>query len=364
MKPGPRWWTRAKRLLMILALAAVTGEVALRAWDLASGRRTGSLYDELVFSTGDDGWRRHKMRPDARLIVPERYGDVEYRFNQAGYRDVDHDLASPLAKIVLLGDSVGFGLGVAQEEIYAQRLATELSRRFPSTYEVANLAIFGYNTRDEQEALEEDGLKLAPGLVLLQFYMNDFALPPADWKPGPLPLAARLRGLRNKLLYSSNLYRRLHQVAAGTVYTLFHDLRRQRFPETLNRAEPESKRRYLEAFAKDGEVPAFQAIREIAALATNRGAGFVLLVTPDEVQLHDAQYDVINRRLETFAATQGLPLVDLLPTLRAAPERYRIFLDGVHLSSYGHELAAAHLAAELAGRGLLPPPRAGSRGPS
>lgn len=353
---------RLKRGTLYAVAACLAGEVGLRAWDLASGQRTGSLYDELVFSTGTDGWRRHKMRSGAQLIVPERYGDVEYRFNRAGYRDADHDPASPRTRIVLLGDSVGFGLGVEQEEIYAHRLAEELSRRFPDAYEVANLAIFGYNTRDEVAALEEEGLRLEPGLVVLQFYMNDLALPPADWQPGPLPLAARLRGLRNQVLYSSNLYRRLHQLVTGANYALIHDLRRQRFPKTLSRLEPESKRRYLEVFAKDGEVPAFQAVREIAALAASHGAGFVLLVAPDEVQLYDSQYDVINQRLAAFAAAHDLPLVDLLPALRAAPDHHRIFLDGVHLSSYGHELAAAHLLGELIARGLLPPPRAGSQG--
>lgn len=361
MNAGRRWWARARRLLLGLALATIAGELGLRAWDAVRGRRTGSLYDEVAFSTGAAGWHRFKMRPGT-LTVPERYGDIEYRFNRAGYRDRDHDASSRRRTIVLLGDSVTFGLGVEQEEIYAHRLQEELSRRFPGAYEVANLAMWSYHTRDELAALEEDGLALAPGLVVLQFYMNDFALPPADWKPAPLPLAARLRGLRNQLLYSSNLYRRLHQLAYGAAYALVHDLRRQRFPERLNRLEPESKRRYLEAFADDDEVPALMALRAIAGRSAGHGARFALLLSPDEVQLYDAQYDVINRRMETFAAAHGLPFIDLLPVLRAAPDRHRLFLDGVHLSSYGHELVAAHLASELAARGLLPPSPAAQGG--
>ena len=352
---------RLKRWALFTLVACVACEVGLRAWDAVRGRRTGSLYDELVFSTSADGWRRHKMRP-GHLTVPERYGDIDYRFNRAGYRDRDHDATSREQTIVVLGDSVTFGLGVEQEEIYAQRLATELSRRFPDSYEVANLAIFGYNTRDELEALEEDGLPLAPGLVVLQFYMNDFALPPADWKPAPLPLAARLRGLRNKVLYSSNLYRRLHQLAYGAAYALMHDLRRQRFPGSLNRLEPESKRRYLEVFAEDDRVPAFMAVRAIAEWTAAHGARYALVLSPDEVQLYDPQYDVINHRLAGFAKAHGLPFIDLLPMLRAAPDRHRVFLDGVHLSSYGHELVASHLAAELSTRGLMPPSTAARGG--
>src|SRR5881397_337896 len=105
---------RIRRALLTLLAVAVAGEVGLRLWDALPGHvRTGSLYDSVV-PVG----RRFKMRPDTTLRVPERYGDILYRFNHEGYRDADHDPASPRRRIVWLGDSVSFGLGVAQDRTF------------------------------------------------------------------------------------------------------------------------------------------------------------------------------------------------------------------------------------------------------
>jgi lysophospholipase L1-like esterase len=337
-----------KRALVGLLAAAVLGELGLRLLEAATGRRTGSLY-QYVASNGD----RFTMRPRARVVVPERYGDVEYRFNGAGYRDVEHLSEGAAGRLVVLGDSVTFGLGVAQEKIYAARLQDLLG----PAWEVVNLAIFAYDPRHELAALRGDGLGHRPRLVLLQIYLNDLALPPAGEPPaaGRPSLGLRLIAARNRILYASSLYRRLHQVATGLTYHLFHDLRRLRFPRTLNDAEPRHKLAYLAARPEDSAVEAFAVIAAIDALARDHGASFLLLLSPDEVQLFDDRWDGINRRLESFCRSRSIALVDPLPALRREPERHRLFLDGVHLSARGHALLARLLAEEVARRDLLPP---------
>jgi hypothetical protein len=196
---------RRKVVLWLLGLV-VLGELAVRGVDALEGG-TGSLYDYVV-PVG----KRFKLKPDTRLIVPERYGDVDYRFNRQGYRDDEFSTAAGKRRIVLLGDSVAFGLGVDQDRIFANLL----EHRLGASWEVDNLAVFAYHSGNELEALETDGVKLHPELVVVQFYMNDFSIPQSAGGPEPPPsLGARLTAVKNRLLYSSALYRRGHQAVAG-----------------------------------------------------------------------------------------------------------------------------------------------------
>ncbi|HEX6902218.1 MAG TPA: SGNH/GDSL hydrolase family protein [Thermoanaerobaculia bacterium] len=339
---------KLRKLFVILAVLLVAGEIAARVWDGFHGG-TGSLYDFIV--AGAPG-RRFKLRSGVAVTVPERYGDIRYSFNREGYRD-DDPAPGPGRRIVLLGDSVSFGLGVDQDGIYAALLERRLREELRQPWEVINLAIFAYNTADELQALEEDGLKRRPELVLLQFYMNDFSIPAGAGGPPPPPpsLGQRLTALKNRLLFQSAFYRRLHQAGTGLTFHLFHDLRRSRFPETLNAAEPRDKLAYLKA-TPDDRIAAFRKIREIHRLARENGARLLIVLSPDEVQLFDRRYDGINARFRDFCRREGIDLFDPLPALRAAPDPVRLFNDGVHYSPEGHALLARLLFDELRRHGL------------
>jgi lysophospholipase L1-like esterase len=358
---GPRRRAGLRRLGLALLLIALGGEIAVRLIESAIfGRRdggSGALYD-YVAPTG----HRFKMRPSSAVRVPERYGDVVYRFNRGGYRDDEPRPESHGRRILLLGDSVSFGLGVDQDKIYAARLEARLRRELRQPWEVENLAIWAYHTGHELETLATDGLALAPRLVLVQFYMNDLSTRLETRVASPPTTGQRLTALKNRALFSSALVRRLHQAAFGLSFLLFHDLRRERFPATLNDGEPRADLAYLAATPDDDEVAAFTALSGIRDLARAHGAATLLLVSPDEVQLYSRRFDGINERVAAFCRRAGIDLVDPLPLLRARPDRWDLFLDGVHLSTLGHALYADLLFRELAGRGrsrwLLPAPQA------
>lgn len=314
---------------------AVCGEAVTRAIEAVRGP-TASLYEYIVLR-GD----RHKMLPLASVRVPERYGTIRYSFNSNGYRDDDPFSGGRNAAIVLLGDSVAFGLGVQQELTFAQRLQQALDQRAAGSYDIVNLAMFGYHSKNELDAFREDGMWLRPHLVIVQFYMNDFSMSAGEVGTSRPSMADRLRAARNRTLYSSALYRRVHQAFAGLSYLTLHDLRR-RYPQSLNHAEPEHKLAYL-AERPDGEVPAFDALRKIHELSAGIGARMLLVVSPDEVQLYEHRYDAINQRIARFCTSEGVPYLDLLPIFRTSAEPVELFLDGVHLSDRGHALAAETL---------------------
>ena len=332
-----------------LILFPLAGEIGARLWDRAAGG-AGSLYDSIV-----PAGSRFKLRPGTAVTVPERYGDITYSFNRDGYRDADPDPRPGRRRIVLLGDSVSFGLGVDQEEIFAHRLEERLGAEIDPAYELLNLAVFAYHTGNELDAFREDGLRYRPEIAVLQLYMNDLAMgPPAA--PVAAPAASvrdRLTALKNRFAFKSALYRRLHQIGTGLTFRLLHDLRRTRFPESLNDDEPRGKKAYLEATPDDEAVPAFRALREIQSVARRHGVRLLVVVTPDEVQLFGPGYDLINDRVRGFCRREGIDLFDPLPALRAAPNRVELYNDGVHFSAEGHRRMGDLLFAELVRRRLV-----------
>lgn len=90
--------------------------------------------------------------------------------NAKGLRGSEHPLArTGRPRLVLLGDSVAFGYGVADDDTFAARLETR-------GYEVVNLAVPGYGTDQELLRFERVGAAYRPDVVLLHFCAhNDFA---------------------------------------------------------------------------------------------------------------------------------------------------------------------------------------------
>jgi lysophospholipase L1-like esterase len=83
-----------------------------------------------------------------------------------------------IVRIVGVGDSGMFGWGVDQGEDYLSVLEESLNRRDDGKrYDVINLAVPGFNTRQEVEMLKDRGLQYAPDIVVIDWSFNDFSAP-------------------------------------------------------------------------------------------------------------------------------------------------------------------------------------------
>jgi lysophospholipase L1-like esterase len=109
------------------------------------------------------GW---EPRPGAVTFVDGQRTTI----NAQGLRGSVHPLArTGRPRVVLLGDSVAFGYGVADDDTFAARLEER-------GYEVVNLAVPGYGTDQELLRFERVGAAYRPDVVLLHFCAhNDFA---------------------------------------------------------------------------------------------------------------------------------------------------------------------------------------------
>jgi lysophospholipase L1-like esterase len=158
----------AKNLIAVLiglafALAALEGVTRLFADTL--GISSYMQYDELL------GW---VARPDAtRHHRSAKEGfDVVYRINDYGLRGTAYDTTKPegVRRIVVLGDSNGFGWGIDENSHFAALLDQELDKT-----EVVNFSLSGYGTDQQYLRFRRDGIELNPDVVILQLTPNDFA---------------------------------------------------------------------------------------------------------------------------------------------------------------------------------------------
>lgn len=120
------------------------------------------------------------LRTDlAKLHFVGAFGQLPARItptlNSQGYRDYEHSLEKSVgkARILLLGDSMTFGWGIADHEIYPRRLS-ELAG---DQVEIISLARNGWSTADQLLALRREGLAYKPDIVVIGVVTND---------PGPL----------------------------------------------------------------------------------------------------------------------------------------------------------------------------------
>ena len=73
-------------------------------------------------------------------------------------------------RIVVLGSSVSFGYGVAEEDTYARQLEDLFKARCRGhEVEVLNLAVVGHNFVQRQAVLRDKALALDPDLVIMMF---------------------------------------------------------------------------------------------------------------------------------------------------------------------------------------------------
>ncbi|MBD3234473.1 MAG: hypothetical protein GF315_12175 [candidate division Zixibacteria bacterium] len=116
--------------------------------------------------------------PELGYVMISNYEDSCYETNSAGFRDQEHSLEKPegVKRIVMLGNSIGFGLWVCEfDSIFANLLEDELNRREDGiVYELINLCIPGYNSKMQLAMLKEVGVKYDPDLVITAFCINDF----------------------------------------------------------------------------------------------------------------------------------------------------------------------------------------------
>ncbi len=331
-----------KGLLRNVALAIAS---LLIFWMLVEAglRLVGFQPDQKVnphFDWGKRGefWR---FRPGAQWKTS--VGDHQVSINAYGLRDRELEDAEPgTFRILVLGDSVTFGHGVAIDDAFVRRLEVALAGR-QRRIEVLNAGIPGWSTRQQRIFYEDHSAGLRPDLVLVGFVLNDVT----EIHRGVIRIDPQREAIVFEIV--GTLARKSATVAAFKrgYETLRNPAERQiRAIQDLATREndPEVRR------AMDLAVAELRALLEVAH---SRGDAFGLVVFPFRFQFSQEGLDAPQRRLRQFAAAAEIPFLDTLPLLKKYPVE-EVLLDHDHFTPLGHRVVAEALRDWLDRESLIP----------
>jgi hypothetical protein len=167
---GRRVAPRALLAMVSAGLVLVGAEAALRAFAPVSLVTIGHLFNA---NAALYGWG---YGPRETIVIADPDTGEVYvdRTNAAGWRDRDHlpGRVPGVFRILVLGDSVTVGAIVGLDDLYTRR-AEDLLQRSGYSAEVVSIALGGWGTDQELEALRLEGLSYAPDLVIVEFTAND-----------------------------------------------------------------------------------------------------------------------------------------------------------------------------------------------
>ena len=326
-----------------------------RPMELQEQRRVFPTYYPLaeggLFTLDRDSRLRYRLTPGFEMELH----DSLYRINSLGFRGREQTFWGhpETRRVVLLGDSYAFGLGVDQSQTLAAQLESRLQASCRSVA-VLNLGVPGYHTGQELALAERVGFDLDPDLMVLLFYANDETTEAFQYDPATrvlygdaLPVPYWLKGP----LARSAAYRWLARAKVGRMRTRgdLTAMGDRHWPVTRSRLES-----------------LFQA-------CANRGVPVVLanvpmLLSSEALQRPDWTGHQNYERVAHLAERHEIPWVDLRSVLLAEKqspddpffERIVISVDSPrdhHLNSTGYSLVADAIAETLTSANLLSGPQ-------
>ena len=132
--------------------------------------------------SGSTESRDHLMQTDSLPVTfrPHYQGriwDVPFRTNRYGFRgeeDFSTSHGPEEVRILSLGDSIGFGLGIPAEEHYTKVAQRRLSPSLPKRIlRIVNAGGQGYSPSGYAVFLQEQGIALQPDLVVIEIELNN-----------------------------------------------------------------------------------------------------------------------------------------------------------------------------------------------
>lgn len=329
--------TLAAVLGVTLATAVLT-EVGFRVYN--------HFHPSYIFAS--TSYNRFRGKPLAR-----NYGD---RLNSHGFNDVEHSVEKEPGTLRILGIGDSFVFGVVP---YRYNFLTLLGDRLKAAgepVEVVNMGIPATGPRDYLSMLVHEGLRLHPDLVLcFVFVGNDLteSLPPGR---GPHFLVVDffrflfkvVPNIQGRIIHGPAEYR---EDTPNLGHARYLQVERARAAVFDTRWAPFAAR-------ARGATRALLAMRSLCAA---RGAGFAVVLIPDEMQVdvplrrevlslskprNPDEYDFRrpNRALTDAIQADGVPVLDLLDPFVREGESERLYRrDDSHWNIAGNAFAAQEL---------------------
>jgi lysophospholipase L1-like esterase len=300
-----------------------------------------------------------------------------------GLRDRVFEVPKPAGvfRVLVLGDSVAWGVNVPEADTFAKVLERRLQGR-GLRVEVMNAGVLGYTAWNELEYYVARGRSFEPDLVLVAFCMNDVVDPELHWSGTPREVPkVPAEAIPNPEYHRTHVERLLGPalpLVGRRSYLLrrvaeLRDPRRRpgwddgRFAVVGGRRWPtyvtDEDDLGIQVLC-DYESPEWRWLRGVyarlrAAVEQDR-ARLAVLVVPLAYELEDGYPFRPEEAFARYGLESGLPCLDLREPLRAhRAEGVFPASDGGrpdvwHPTPRGHAVIARELDAFLTARGMLP----------
>jgi lysophospholipase L1-like esterase len=225
--------------------------------------------------------------------APNRSGHmmgVDVNINSWGFRDRKYDIEKPAGtvRILMLGDSVTFGWGVAAEDTVAKKLEAKLNATPGlSPVEVINAGVGNYNTVMEVLSFVERDAALKPDVVVLNYFINDAE---------PVPT-------RHDIGLLERSYAAVYFMGRLDI------LKRQYF------GKEDWHKYYAELYQEnfDGWRQAKLAFYRLVKFCRDHDIKLMVVNYPELHQLDPYPFPQVTANISNLATEAGVPFLDLLP---------------------------------------------------
>lgn len=303
-----------------------------------------------------------------------RIWDIPFRTNRYGFRgepDFPRQPADGEIRVLSLGDSIGFGLGIAAADHYTKVAERRLQPDLPhQRLRIVNAGGQGYSPSGYAVFLRETGLDLKPSLVIIETELcNDVTdeallrtVLPKDGSEMPLAY----RGGRYVVSWDGNLlatYSKGPSLLERTyVYTdLLRRLLNLRFRLFPNQPflEDSAQTYYTLGFDRPLLTPErieqgwrrlFDSLRGTRDYLEERNVPMLLLIMPsrhiydsDRAPRHSEFAAQLVRRADEMAEERSLPYYDMTRDI-AANGGTELYFDFAHLTEVGNRVVGESLA--------------------
>jgi hypothetical protein len=301
-------------------------------------------------------------RPNCVVRMKNAEGpEYEYRFNECGYRSETSCREKPpgTTRLVSMGTSIGMGLFVPAQDLFANRAAKELGEMLHRPVEAQNMASLSQNIRAIPGQVSA-ALALRPDAIVFEICPYDLLSfagfgTPAEAangvrQPGAgetITLAARIRFLMRESRFG---FMAQHSLLTDDAF-LYRTYANYGDPNDVLAQPPsaECERQWAglgELFGELDEklrgtgIPVF-----IVPIPTRLAAGMI----SDDVHIPNRDPEAFQRRLALLADAHGMFIVDTARYFRSSPHAERLYYPvDSHPGPQAHSLLGHALAMRMA----------------
>lgn len=277
-------------------------------------------------------------------------------------------------RVLCLGDSFTYGVGVDDPYTYPALLQTYLQQRFADReVEVVNAGVPFYDLFDELSYYRDKGRRLEADVVVLQFYINDLeAMASAFFRQDLLRRQGGVYNAFEQAVGYEEVERRLNDwvssrfpllerlrqapaLAGGPSPASTGPFRRYHFQATpAERALLADKSALLDARNLSAMDRFWANYRQVLGILRDEvrrdGAAFLVVLAPDLLQVRE-DLNAPAAALTAYCRDNGIPLIDMARRLRAMsggnPDRAFLVPRNTHPNAEGNTIMAKAVADAL-----------------